>query len=171
MIAHDEKELVRDTASRELVLTDLAATRRLAAALADRLAPGDMIGLGGPLGAGKTTFARAVIHALGDGREEVPSPTFTLVQVYDLERLSLWHFDLYRLSHAEDVFELGYEDALADAVSLVEWPERLGDLLPTDRLEVHLSAPPGQADGQRRLARLSPFGAWRERMAAWHVSA
>ena len=171
MAAHEEAQLVTDTTARELILPNLAATGHLARALAEQLAPGDMIGLCGPLGAGKTTLARALIRALGAGEEEVPSPTFTLVQTYDLRRLTLWHFDLYRLSRPDDVFELGYEDALAEAACLVEWPERLGDLLPADRLEVTLSAPPGMADGQRRVARLRPFGDWRERVATMHVSA
>ena len=166
MVAYREEVLAR-----ELILPNLAATGCLARVFAEQLAPGDMIGLGGPLGAGKTTFARALIRALGAGEEEVPSPTFTLVQVYDLPRLTLWHFDLYRLSRPDDVFELGYEDALADAACLVEWPERLGDLLPANRLEVILSAPPGLADGHQRVALLRPFGGWRERVTALHVSA
>ena len=160
-----------EVAVREWKLRNLAMTRRFARALSERVAPGDLIGLGGALGAGKTTIARAMIQALGSADEEVPSPTFTLVQVYELERLTLWHFDLYRLGRPEDVYELGYEDALADGVSLIEWPERLGTLLPADQLMVEVSAPPGQANGCVRIARLAPFGNWCERLADLHVPA
>ena len=93
--------------------------------------PRDVVGLQGDLGAGKTTLARAILRAAaGDPGLIVPSPTFTLVEVYDTPRGSFWHFDLYRLETPEQVFELGWEEALADGIALVEWPERLGALLP-----------------------------------------
>ena len=115
-----------------------------------------MIGLCGPLGSGKTAFARAFIRArLGRPAEEVPSPTFTLVQLYEHAAGAIWHFDLYRLSAAEDAYELGIEDAFAGAISLIEWPEKLGDLLPGDWLEVHLA--PGE-DEEARLITIAPHG-------------
>jgi tRNA threonylcarbamoyladenosine biosynthesis protein TsaE len=116
-------------------LPDEAATAALAARLAARARPGDVIALAGDLGTGKTTFVRAFIGALG-GDEEVPSPTFTLVQLYELERATIWHFDLYRLRSPEEAWELGIEEAFATGIALIEWPERLGPLLPERRLEI-----------------------------------
>lgn len=147
-------------ASAESVLEDLAATRRLAERLAERLAPGDVIGLSGELGAGKTTFARAVIRALGD-ESEVPSPTFTLVQTYRLPPGTVWHFDLYRIEKPEEAYELAFEDALHEGISFIEWPEKLGPLLPPDWLEVRLSIEP---DGMRRRVRLTGHGRWAARI-------
>ena len=112
-------------------LPDERATDQLGATLATRLRIGDIIGLKGELGAGKTTLARAILRAAAeDARLIVPSPTFTLVETYDTPRGPFWHFDLYRLERPEQVFELGWEEALADGIVLIEWPERLGDLLP-----------------------------------------
>ena len=107
-------------------LPDERATEQLGATLAARLKPGDVVGLKGDLGVGKTTLARAIVRAAcGDPEMVVPSPTFTLVEVYDTPKGSLWHFDLYRLEAPEQVFELGWEEALADGISILEWPERL----------------------------------------------
>jgi tRNA threonylcarbamoyladenosine biosynthesis protein TsaE len=112
-------------------LPDEATTEQLGATLAARLKPRDIVGLRGPLGSGKTTLARAILRAAaGDPGLIVPSPTFTLVETYDTPRGPFWHFDLYRLERPEQVFELGWEEALADGIVLIEWPERLGDLLP-----------------------------------------
>lgn len=112
-------------------LPDERATEALGATLAGRLRIGDVVGLKGDLGAGKTTLARAIIRAAaGDPELIVPSPTFTLVEVYETPRGTFWHFDLYRLEAAEQVYELGWEEALAEGITLVEWPERLGRLLP-----------------------------------------
>lgn len=125
----------------EIPLPNLSATRSLAKRLEPLLRAGDIIGLAGPLGAGKTTFARALIETLADAGGagqvgEVPSPTFTLVQVYDTGAVPVWHFDLYRLERPEDAIELAIEEAFASAISLVEWPERLGDLMPGAWLEL-----------------------------------
>lgn len=141
---------------RELELVDLAATDRLAAALARHARPGDVYALWGPLGVGKTAFARGFIHALG-GSEEVPSPTFTLVQTYEFGSLSVYHFDLYRLERFTDAYELDIEDAFSEGVSLIEWPERLGPLLPAERLDVTLSF--GSTTNARH-ARLAAHGSW-----------
>ncbi len=122
-------------------LPDEAATERLGAALAARLKPRDTVALEGGLGAGKTTLARAILRAAsGTPDLVVPSPTFTLVEVYETPRGAFWHFDLYRLEAPEQVFELGWEEARADGVALVEWADRLGPLLPADRLAITLSA-------------------------------
>jgi tRNA threonylcarbamoyladenosine biosynthesis protein TsaE len=130
-----------------LSLPDEAATERLGAALAGRLRAGDVVALEGGLGAGKTTLARAILRAAADDAAlVVPSPTFTLVEVYDTTKGVFWHFDLYRLEEAQQVFELGWEDARADGIVLVEWAERLGMLLPGERLTVTLAI---EGDGRR----------------------
>ena len=141
-------------------LPDEAATAALAKRLAAHSRAGDVIALAGELGTGKTSFARAFIRARG-GDEEVPSPTFTLVQVYELPGAAIWHFDLYRLQAAAEAWELGIEEAFAEGISLIEWPERLGPLLPARRLEIHLVF--GEAPQSRR-ARLSGDAAWRARL-------
>jgi tRNA threonylcarbamoyladenosine biosynthesis protein TsaE len=129
-------------------LPDEAATEALGAALATRLKQGDIVGLKGDLGAGKTTLARAIIRAAADDPELiVPSPTFTLVEVYETPRGTYWHFDLYRLETPEQVYELGWEEALAGGVVLIEWAERLGPLLP-EHLSVTLEL---DGDGRRAL--------------------
>lgn len=125
------------------------ATEALGATLAARLKPGDVVGLKGDLGAGKTTLARAIIRAAAaDPDLIVPSPTFTLVEVYDTPRGAYWHFDLYRLDDPEQVYELGWEEARAEGIVLVEWPERLGRLLP-QHLSVTLEL--ASDDGRRAL--------------------
>jgi tRNA threonylcarbamoyladenosine biosynthesis protein TsaE len=135
-------------------------TAELGTALAGYARAGDVIALSGPLGAGKTTFARGFIQALTSADEEVVSPTFTLVQIYDGGSGSIWHFDLYRLEKADDALELGFEDALAAGISLIEWPERLGALLPTNHLQVKLAL---TAHG--RVAEISGDAGWMERVA------
>jgi len=132
-----------------LPLPDEAATERLGAALAALLQPRDVVALEGGLGAGKTTLARAILRAAaGDPALIVPSPTFTLDEVYETGRGIFWHFDLYRLEEPEQVFELGWEEARADGVILVEWAERLGPLLPRKRLNVSLSV---EGEGRRAI--------------------
>jgi len=150
-------------------LPDLAATEALGRALARLLRPGDVVALYGDLGAGKTALARAMIRALpgppGAAEEEVPSPTFTLVQTYEREPAPVWHFDLYRLEGAGEVEELGFSEALADGIVLVEWPERLGALLPAEALCVTLTF--AAADGRR--ARLEGGGDWPARLTELRV--
>lgn len=147
-------------------LDGLAATAALAADLARLARPGDVIGLSGDLGTGKTSFARAFINARAraSGTEvgEVPSPTFTLVQTYDLPGVTIWHFDLYRLERPEDAYELGIEDAFAGGLSLIEWPERAAALLPADRLELEFSF---SESPDRRHVRLVGRGDWAARLA------
>lgn len=145
-------------ATRTVPLPDEAATKALGAALAPLLRAGDFIALRGDLGAGKTALARALIRAcLGpDGaEEEVPSPTFTLVQSYEAPDLLLTHVDLYRIDRPEDAHELGLAEALDEGVLLVEWPDKLG-ALPADRLDIALVLMGETA----REARLTGHGVW-----------
>jgi tRNA threonylcarbamoyladenosine biosynthesis protein TsaE len=138
-----------------------AATAALAARLAAVARAGDIIALKGDLGVGKTSFARAFIRARTKAQEEVPSPTFTLVQTYQTDRGAIWHFDLYRLHSAEEVWELGIEDAFGSGISLIEWPDRLGPLLPQRRLEISLSF----ADRpEARRAIVCGGAEWRDRL-------
>ena len=121
-----------------------------ARALAPLCAPGRIVALTGDLGAGKTALVRALIrHISGDPDLDVPSPTYTLVQTYDTPDMPVWHFDLYRLKDPQEVFELGWEDALAsNALLLIEWPERLGALLPANALNIVIDI---TQDGTRRI--------------------
>ena len=140
----------------DVVLPDLAATASLGARIAAVLKPGDVVALAGDLGAGKTTLARAILRALGVA-EDVPSPTFTLVQCYETPRITLSHYDLYRLKQAAEMNELGLEEALEDGAALVEWPERAGSYLPLDALYVRL-------DGQNAARRATLEGPERWRV-------
>ncbi|MBV8505200.1 MAG: tRNA (adenosine(37)-N6)-threonylcarbamoyltransferase complex ATPase subunit type 1 TsaE [Alphaproteobacteria bacterium] len=142
-------------------LPDETATAALAARIAAMAAPGDIIALKGDLGTGKTAFARAFIRACGN-QDEVPSPTFTLVQVYDAGTMVIWHFDLYRIRAPEDAWELGIEEAFITGISLIEWPERLGALLPDRRLELGFTF--GDGPGARRIA-MDPGEEWQSRLA------
>jgi tRNA threonylcarbamoyladenosine biosynthesis protein TsaE len=130
-----------------LDLPDQAATEALGARLAVQARPGDCILLEGPLGAGKSTFARAFLRAAsGDPDLEVPSPTFTLVQAYDTPKGEIFHYDLWRLDGPAALTELDWDDAL-DAILLVEWPDRLGKLRPADALTITLTM--GKGDARR----------------------
>jgi tRNA threonylcarbamoyladenosine biosynthesis protein TsaE len=133
-----------------LVLPDPEATEALGRRLAGLARAGDAILLEGPIGAGKSSLARAFIRArLGEG-EEVPSPTFTLVQVYDDHGTEIWHADLYRLTHPDEVWELGLDEAFQTAICLVEWPDRLGKHLPPNALHLRLEA---LGEGRRAVIR------------------
>ncbi|HEV7691196.1 MAG TPA: tRNA (adenosine(37)-N6)-threonylcarbamoyltransferase complex ATPase subunit type 1 TsaE [Hyphomonadaceae bacterium] len=146
------------TLSLTLPLADEAATAALGARLGAAARPGGVVALVGDLGAGKTTLARALIRSLAGAETEAPSPTFTLVQTYDTPRLSIWHFDLYRLTRPEEARELGIEEAV-DGLALIEWPERAGRYLPSARLEVRLDF-----TGDGRIARLTDHADWSTRI-------
>ena len=143
------------------------ATAAFAQALAPSLRPGDTLLLDGQIGAGKTHFARALIQArLGAaGRaEDVPSPTFTIVQVYDDGIAEIWHADLYRLTDATEIDELGLQEAFDTAICLVEWPDRMEDAAPRTALRLRFA--PGAADAARVLTIEADDGKWAERITA-----
>ena len=126
--------------------------------IAVALEPGDLVTLSGDLGAGKTTFARALIRYLaGDDTIDVPSPTFTLIQTYELPRFPLIHADLYRLSGAAELSELGFDDLPEDAVVLLEWPDRAAGFLPPDRFDITFTLAP-QIGPAVRNARVIGYG-------------
>ena len=143
-------------------LPDAEATTRLGHAIAPLLAPGDSLLLYGPLGMGKSTLARGLIRALTTPDEDVPSPTFTLVQFYESDP-PVAHFDLYRLTRPEEALEIGLDEALDDGCVVIEWPERLGEdpaeFLGPDRLVIEIAE-----DGDGRLATVSGAGAWKDRI-------
>ena len=142
-------------------LPDEAATAALAQRLGPFLRPGDLVALRGDLGAGKTAFARALIRALTcDPDREVPSPTFTLIQSYETARGNLYHLDLYRIGSPDELDEIGWDEALVDGIVLVEWPDRAGNLLPADRLDLTLEF--AGADETRR-ALLCPSAGWADK--------
>ncbi|HEX3365880.1 tRNA (adenosine(37)-N6)-threonylcarbamoyltransferase complex ATPase subunit type 1 TsaE [Phenylobacterium sp.] len=141
-----------------VILGDEAATARLGAAIARVLRPGEAVCLSGPLGAGKSTLARALVRALTTPDEDVPSPTFTLVQFYEGAGLKIAHFDLYRLTDPDEAYEIGLDEALDDGAAVIEWPDRLAGRLPPDRLDVEIAI-----EGAGRAARLTPHGAWEGR--------
>jgi tRNA threonylcarbamoyladenosine biosynthesis protein TsaE len=145
-------------------LPDEAATARLGAAVARALEPGEAVCLSGPLGAGKSTLARALVRALTTPEEEVPSPTFTLVQFYEGPRLTVAHFDLYRLTSPDEAYEIGLDEALDGGAAVIEWPERLAGQLPPDRLDIEL-----RLEGAGRAARLTPHGAWQGRLEGLQI--
>ena len=144
----------------KIELPDAEATTALGQAIAPLLAPGDSILLYGPLGMGKSTLARGLIRALTTPDEDVPSPTFTLVQFYDSDP-PVAHFDLYRLTRPEEAFEIGLDEALDEGCAVIEWPERLGEepgrFLGPDQLTVTISE-----QGEGRLATVSGVGRWKE---------
>ena len=147
-----------------LFLASEAATRTLGAILGGLLEAGDIVGLSGGLGAGKTTLARALIKAAA-GYAEAPSPTFGLVEHYDAGQFALRHYDLYRIEGREELYELGLEDGIDDCVSLIEWPERAADILPRRMLLIRLVAAPD--DPNARIAELRAHdgaGEWRSRL-------
>jgi len=147
-----------------VVLPDQEATRRLMIDVAGALKPGDLVTLSGDLGAGKTTFVRALIRYLaGDESVEVPSPTFTLMQTYELPQFPLVHADLYRLSGPAELSELGFEDLPEGAVVMIEWPDRAAGLLPPDRLDIAFTLAP-RLKLEFRHARVTGYGSFAPRV-------
>jgi len=142
-------------------LPDLSATEAIAQWLAPLLRVQDVIALTGPLGAGKTTFARSLLHTLGVA-DDVPSPTFTMVQFYETSQFSIYHFDLYRLEAETDLTELGWDEATADGLTIVEWPERAPSNMPDDRLVLHFILD----DKEQRSLIFEPLGGWADRLVA-----
>ena len=153
--------MIADDNSLDVALVDETETVALAVRLSAAVGPGDVIALSGNLGIGKSVFARAFIRAYAGIAEEIPSPTFTLVQTYESDAAPLFHFDLYRLEAPEEVLELGIEEAFIEGISLIEWPDRLGPWMPVNRLEIYLTT-----DGREsaRRARLIGYGYWQARL-------
>ena len=146
----------------KLRLRDLDDTTAVASIIAPHLQTTDIVALDGDLGAGKTTLARALINAMPGATEDVPSPTFTLVQTYTRGALDIWHFDLYRLEDPDEVWELGIDDAFSDGVSLIEWPDKLGPYLPKRRLLVTMAP---DSDGMARHMTLTGDNTWAKRLS------
>lgn len=139
------------------------ATAHFAQSLAPLLGAGDVVFLEGPIGAGKTHFARSLIQSLLPAPEDIPSPTFTIVQVYDGPDCEIWHSDLYRLSHPDEAIELGLDEAFEDAICLVEWPDRLGADAPDKALWITLET---TGDDTRRLTCRWSDPAWNSKIEA-----
>ncbi|MGL4440724.1 MAG: tRNA (adenosine(37)-N6)-threonylcarbamoyltransferase complex ATPase subunit type 1 TsaE, partial [Bosea sp. (in: a-proteobacteria)] len=160
---------MRDAAALErswhLNFSSEAQTVRLADDIAGIVRPGDVVALSGDLGAGKSTFARALIRRLADDPAlEAPSPTFTLMQNYETRRGRVLHADLYRLRGPDELVELGLGEALEDAIGLIEWPDRGGDFLaPATRLDIVFELEPDGSDEQRNVT-LIPGSAWADRL-------
>jgi hypothetical protein len=138
-----------------VTLRDESATQALGARIAPALRAGDAVLLSGPLGAGKTVLARAILRALGI-TARVPSPSFTLVQSYETRKLTVRHFDLYRIERESDLIELGLQDALAEGAIIVEWPEHAFGQMPDSALKIELCL----SDGEVRTARLTGGDRW-----------
>ncbi|KNG93899.1 hypothetical protein ATO11_10690 [Pseudaestuariivita atlantica] len=146
-------------------MPDDRATEAFAQAWARVLRAGDVVLLEGGIGAGKTAFARALIQSRLAEPEDVPSPTFTLVQTYDTPDFEIWHCDLYRVSGPGEVIELGLEEAMETALCLIEWPERLGDLRPADAVTLTFAV---DAEGSGRDVAVSGLAErWASRVPAW----
>ena len=151
---------------RKFALSNAKSTEQFGASLATYLTQGDVIALKGDLGAGKTTLTRGLIRSICGEGTDVPSPTYTLVQAYDGPLCPIWHFDLYRLSHPDEVFELGWTDTMY-GIALIEWPDRAGTHLPKHRLTVHL-----ETSGDGRCAILEPMGEdWQSRLDGFDFDA
>lgn len=154
-----------DTPFATLTLTSPEETATLAARMSGLLGGGDVILLHGPIGSGKTHFARSLIQTLLNEHgvlEDVPSPTFTIVQTYEAGDLDIWHADLYRLGHPDDVIELGLADAFEEALCLIEWPDRLGEFTPENAL--HLTFLADKAEDTRHLSLSSSDPSWSDRL-------
>ncbi len=147
----------------EIALAGPSETEKLGATLGGLVKPQDVVALWGDLGAGKTSLARAVIQTLLEAvgqQEDVPSPTFTLVQTYEADGLPIWHADLYRLSDPDELIELGLEEALEHGLLLIEWPDRMADDLPQTRLDIELK----EADAGRVACLTGRGHSWEDRV-------
>src|SRR5215217_7617923 len=157
-----------ESASFAVALPNETATERLAAFVADALLPGDVVTLSGDLGAGKTTFARALIrHLAADKSLSVPSPTFTLLQSYDTARFPVAHADFYRLREPAELAELGLDDLPEGTVLLIEWPERAAAALPRERLDVALTLALQSGPEHRRAQRSEERRVGKECRSRW----
>jgi tRNA threonylcarbamoyladenosine biosynthesis protein TsaE len=136
-------------------------TINLGSRLAGKLADGDILFLKGDLGCGKTVLARAIIRAIcHNNKLEIPSPTFTLVQTYETDLAPVWHFDLYRLDTPEEIYEIGWEEALTEGILIIEWPEKLAHLAPEDRIDIVLER---SANNKNRTILVEPKGTLKNR--------
>ena len=147
-------------------IKNIEQTEQLAKAFSGLLETGDIVALYGTLGVGKTAFTRFLVQSLCSNNEEVPSPTFTLLQTYDAPNFPIYHYDLYRLKNPKEVFELGIEDAFYDGVSIIEWPEKMGAYLPQKKvLSIQISC----TEEIRNIVFSSNNPDWNERLNAWNV--
>lgn len=148
-----------NSASEIVTLKSESETGRLGETLAGIARPGDCFLLRGQIGVGKSTLARAFIRALTGAETEVPSPTFTLVQIYEHDTTEIWHADLYRLGDPQEAVELGLTEAFETAICLIEWPELLGNMTPETALDIHLNI-----EGDAHVATLTHGDAWLDRL-------
>jgi tRNA threonylcarbamoyladenosine biosynthesis protein TsaE len=153
-----------DSFFRQFEFKSEAETVALGREIARHLAAGDTVTLAGPLGSGKTVLARAIVRTFSP-REEVPSPTFTLVQTYETQNFSIAHVDLYRVKAESELRELGLDEALERGVLVVEWPDRMSMQLPPDRLDIMFEA----VDGESRLVKVVGRGSWSARLKTLHL--
>jgi tRNA threonylcarbamoyl adenosine modification protein YjeE len=144
-----------------IYLDNINETQAFASMLARIAKTGDIITFSGDLGVGKTSFIQFFIKSLAGQEIEVTSPTFNLLHIYKFNIGEVWHFDLYRLRDKKEIYELGIEDAFSYAISLIEWPEIINDILPKDRLEIKLSF--GEDENSRSLS-LKAYGNWKEKL-------
>lgn len=159
MLSH-AVQMTSDSHLLQLTLNSEDETGLLAGRIADLLRKGDTIAMAGMLGVGKTTFARSLIRKLLPG-EEVPSPTFTLVQTYDAPKFRITHADLYRVKARRELRELGLDEALDEGALIIEWPDRMSELLPADRLDMIIEVDDGV---EERRVKLIGRGSWAQRM-------
>lgn len=146
-------------------LNSLEDTKDFAKKLAPMLKPGDVLTFSGDLGSGKTTLIRDLIQYFLGPETDVTSPSFNLVHLYDTKNFPIWHIDLYRLEHEEELVELGLDEAFDQAICFIEWPERAPDYLPKERLLIEIFY--GKEEEQRRIA-LTGKGKWQERITSLH---
>ncbi len=150
----------------KITLPDPEVTTHYAEGLATQLTAGDVILLHGHVGAGKTHFARSLIQSLLKTPEDVPSPTFTLVQTYDTPKGEIWHADLYRITSPDEIEELGLIDAFENAICLIEWPDRLRALIQDTELQITIVS--GMGENEREMIVEWHDTKWDDKLKAWH---